>query len=538
MLAVAYSGRPIALWDLEEDAYYGSCGKKLPDGETSTHLVTALVFNPNPATGLLVASYLDGELVLINPFDDQILGSHRANCQTLASSPDGRLLAGSAGFGAIQIYEFDTLTLLYRVQASSLHIKQLTFSNDSLHCIDIRGSQCNVWKPPMLLRSSVSDDMSENSSQSFVEAIATDTKVKISAIAVHCDSDVVLCGRDDGSVSVYDARTGCRKLEICRHNSSVRILEWWTQHDLAISVDVSNKILAWNVRKSAQGEWVAEKMAFQSRLESGSSIIQLLTSEATGKFIISTRDSDHLWQVDGHEEDSQIYADRLRVRKWAQHPRSAHHAICFQSTGARVYAWDKWSQVLSVSLDISVRELEFKSIKQFAFHTANGVLLELSESGGPAKTQNLYLLDAQSFEANNEANVRDVVAVSPGLDDALAPLSIAEGRVVQENESLVSPMEPKLALLSQRVAHVIGICESSRLVFLDTGSWVCSVRLESQTSDITSYSRHFFIPYDWFAGSRDVICAVLRQDILFARNDDLVIIKGGLNFTEEINLQE
>ncbi|KAH1636019.1 hypothetical protein KXW31_002675 [Aspergillus fumigatus] len=533
MLAVAYSGRPIVLWDLEEDSYFGSCGKKLSDGETSTHLVTALAFNPNPAIGLLVASYLDGELVLLDPFDDRTLESHRANCHTLASSPDGRLLAGSAGFGAIQIYEFDTLTLLYRVQASSLHIKQLSFSIDGLHCIDIRGSQCNVWEPPILLRSSVGDDTSENSSQSFVEAIATDTNVKISAIAVSCERDAVLCGRDDGSVSLYDARTGSWKLEICRHNSSVRILEWWTQHDLAISVDISNKILAWNVRKSAQGEWFVERMAFQSRLESRSSIIQLLTSEATCKFIISTRESDHLWQVDGNEEDSRIYTDRLALRKWVQHPRSAHHTICFESKAARVYTWDKWLQVLSVSLDISVRELEFKSIKQFAFHSENGLLIELSESGGPAKTQNLYLLNAQSFEAN----AKEVVAVSPTLDDALAPLTIDKGQGIQEGELLVSPVKPRLALLSQRVAHVIGICESSRLVFLDTSSWVCSVGLENQTSDIASYSRHFFIPYDWVAGSRDVICAVLRRDILFARNDDLVIIRGGLDFAAEIYLQ-
>jgi WD40 repeat protein len=422
MLAVAYSGRPIALWDLEEDVYYGSCGKKLSDGGTSTHPVTALVFNPNPTIDLLVASYLDGELVLLNPFHDQILESHRANCHTLACSPDGRLLAGSAGFGAIQIYEFDILTLLYRVQASSIHIKQLSFSIDSLHCADIRGSQCNVWEPPVLLRGSVSADTSENSSQSFVEAIATDSKVKISAIAVHHDSDVVLCGRDDGSVSLYDARTGSRKIAICRHNSSVSILEWWAQHDLAISVDVSNKILAWHVRKSAQGEWVAERLAFQSRVESGSSIIQVLTSEASGKFILSTRGSDHLWQVDGDEEDSRIYPDWSGLRKWVQHPRSAYHAICFDSTAARVYTWDKWSQVVSVSLDISVQELEFKSIKQFAFNSAKGVLIELSGSVGPAKTQNLYLMDAQSFEANNKVNLKDVVAVSPRLDDALAPL--------------------------------------------------------------------------------------------------------------------
>ncbi|KAH1646752.1 hypothetical protein KXX16_000365 [Aspergillus fumigatus] len=522
MLAAAYSRRPIVLWDLEEDVYYGSCGKKLSDGRTSTHPVTALVFNPNPAIDLLVVSYLDGELVLLNPFDDQTLESRHANCHTLASSADGRLLAGSAGFGVIHIYEFDTLMLLYQVQSSGSSINQLSFSIDSLYCADIRGSQCNVWEPPVLLRSSASDDTSENSSQSFIGAEATNTKVNISAIAVDYHRDVVLCGRDDGSVSLYDAKTGSRKLEICRHNSPVRILEWWTQRDLAISVDVSNKILAWKVRKSAEGEWIAERMAFQARLVYGGSIIQVLTSEATAKFIISTRGSDHLWQVDGHEENSRTYTGWAPVRKWAQHPGSAYHTICFESTVARVYTWDKWSQVMSVSLDISLRALEFKSIKQLS---AKGVLVELSEPGGLAKTQNLYLLDAQSFEADNKASFMHVVTVSRGSDVSLAPLSIVEGQGVQEGDSLVSPGEPRLALLSQRVAHVIGICESSRLVFIDTDSWVCSVGLENQAFEITSYIRHFFIPRDWFTGSREVISAVLRRDILFARNDDLVIVR-------------
>lgn len=80
MLAAAYPGRPIILWDLEEDSYYGSCGKKLASGETSKHLVTALVFNPNPAFELLAASYLDSELALFDPFGDVSLEAIRANC--------------------------------------------------------------------------------------------------------------------------------------------------------------------------------------------------------------------------------------------------------------------------------------------------------------------------------------------------------------------------------------------------------------------------------------------------------------------------
>ncbi|CDM29077.1 hypothetical protein DTO013E5_5806 [Penicillium roqueforti] len=113
MLAVAYSGRLIVLWDMEEDAYAGSCGKKLSNGDTSTHVVVALAFNPNPDISLLAVAYLDGDLALLDPFADKQLECFRANCQTLAPSPDGRLLAAGGANGIIHVYEFDTFKLLY-----------------------------------------------------------------------------------------------------------------------------------------------------------------------------------------------------------------------------------------------------------------------------------------------------------------------------------------------------------------------------------------------------------------------------------------
>lgn len=111
-MAVAYSGKPITLWDLGQDAYYGSCGKKLPSGETFTDPIVALVFNPNASIELLAASYLDGELVIIDPYADREIEKQRVSCHTLAASADGRLLAGGGGGGIIQIFEFDTLKLL------------------------------------------------------------------------------------------------------------------------------------------------------------------------------------------------------------------------------------------------------------------------------------------------------------------------------------------------------------------------------------------------------------------------------------------
>jgi WD40 repeat protein len=223
MLAVAYSGRPIMLWDLEGNTYYGGCGKKLGSGETSTHMVTALVFNPNPNIGLLAASYLDGELVLLDPFSDQELESFRAGCQTLAASPDGRLLAGGAGGGIIQIYEFDTLMLLYRVTSSNFYIRQLAFSRDNLRVSDVRGSQCNVWEPVVLLRDSVNDHSSDATLTPMVDVVASDARVKISAIVLHPKGDFVFCGKDDGSVTLYDLKTGAEVRTLYRHKALVRI---------------------------------------------------------------------------------------------------------------------------------------------------------------------------------------------------------------------------------------------------------------------------------------------------------------------------
>ncbi len=532
MLAVAYSGRPITLWDLEEDTHYGSCGKKLPSGETSTHLVTALVFNPNPAIGLLAVSYLDGELVLLDPFDDQDLENLRADCHTLAASPDGRLLAGGAGFGTIQIYEFDTLRLLYQVQSSNFYIKQLAFSKDSLHFADIRGSQCNVWEPAVLLRDSVGDDSSEGTSASFVEVVASDTKVKISAMVLHPQGEVVFCGKDDGSVSLYDLKTGAQVRTLYRHKSLVRILTWWPQSNIIMSVDVSNRIFIWNLKKSQNEGWVAEKILFQSRLDCGKSIVQVLPGEAAGKFILSTRESDHLWSINGQHEDARTYAERPGIRKWIQHQQSPLHMICIEFAAARIYAWSDWSEVTSVLFPTDVTGLQLKSVRPYMSGPRQRILLELSELDGSTDTRGLRLLDAASLsiksnpakEAVSEAAIvrKDTDTVSIGEETAAAAVSVLL-------------LGPQLAALTHHVAHVIGLGAAGKLVFLDTHSWVCSADLEGLGNSSVSYSRHFFVPYDWFSGTRDVICAVAQRDILFARNDNLAIVKGGLEYAEKVN---
>lgn len=523
LLAVAYSGQPVTLWDLEADAYYGTCGKKLPNGETTTYVVSALVFKPNTNCNLLAISYLDGELVLLDALADVELESHHANCHTLAASPDGHLLAGGAGFGTIQIYEFDTLRLLYRVKSSNFYIKDITFSRDNLHFADIRGPQCNIWEPAVLLRDLVGDDSSEVSTASVVEAIVQDAKVRISAMILHPTEEVAFCGKEDGSVSVYDLKTGAQQLEtLYRHKSHVRILTWWPTSDLIMSVDASNGILVWKLSKTQQGVWVAEKMHIQSRLDCGSSIIQVLLNEAAGKFILATRESDYLWNIDGKQQDFRTWQQSPGIRKWIQHPHSPLHMICIDGSEARIHSWSDWSEVVHLNLGIDTKGLQLRTVTFFTCKQKQRILLELSELDGSARTRALHLLDATSFSASI-------------LDDITSTFNNQKGKApLKDTHSDPVITSPHLRSLTSCVAQVVGFGETGKLIFIDTHSWVCSCDLEDPGTGSVSYVRHFFVPYDWLSGTRDVLCTILKRNVLFARNDDVVIVKGGLEHVEMI----
>jgi WD40 repeat protein len=534
MLAVAYIGQPITLWDLEHDTHYGSCGKKLSNGETSTHHVTSLVFNPNQSIELLAASYLDGELVLMEPFADKVLESLRADCHTLAASPDGRMLAGGAGSGTIRIYEFDTLKLLYQVKSSDFYIRQISFSRDGLRFADIRGCQCNIWEPPVLLRDSVHDDSSECTSRSVVEAVSVDTGVKITAMALHAKGEAVFCGKNDGAVCIYDLKTGTQVRTLYRHKSPVRILSWWPERDVLISIDASNRIFAWKLERMQKEGWVASRKVFQSRLDCGSSIMQLLPGNAVGRFILSTRDSDHLWTIDGQQMKERTSPDKLGMRKWIQHPESPLHMICFEGTTARTYSWTDWMEIASMVLEPEVVGLQLKNVKPYRVGHRWRVLLDMSELDGSADTCSLQVLDAVSLVIENKS-----IAITTGIPEIVEDVkNVDMTRVMGEVTSTPATIlvsNTKLAELARRVSHIIRLLDSGKVVFLDTNSWVCSTDLEDMESGKSlSYRRHFFVPYDWFSGTRALTCGVSERDVVFARNYDVAIVRNGLEYAEVV----
>ncbi|RYP26391.1 hypothetical protein DL767_008053 [Monosporascus sp. MG133] len=547
MLAVAYSGQSITLWDMEEDAYAGSCGKKLSSGETSTHVVVALAFNPNLNIGLLAVAYLDGDLALLDPFADRQLECFRANCQTLAPSPNGRLLAAGGANGMIHVYEFDTFKLLYRVKSSNSYIKQLGFARDSLRLADIRGAQCTVWEPETLLRDSLSDDSDGATSTSIVETVSLDAKAKITAMVVHPTAEVIFCGKDDGTVVLYNRKTAVRLRTLCSHKSPVRLLAWCQRIEALLSVDVSNRIFLHEIQKSADRGWLADvTQLFQSRLESEKAIIDVLVGDIVGKFVVSTRESDHLFALNGGEHERERTCPHMPgIRKWISHPQSSLHLVCVDDVKARIYRWADWSEVGSFPLPLDSGTAQLKNATLYSLSQEQRIMVELSDRNGPANTRSIAIFDADCFVLGSNDSSSSLEKRS----DAAA----ASGQVASDHgrENIITTSRPvaplgfQIMTFASNIAHVIGINESGKLVFLDCASWVCSADLnesgleigQGEGSPTTGVFRHFFVPYDWFAGRKDIVCALAQRDIILTRGGDLAVIRGGFEHARRVSVE-
>ena len=531
MLAAGYGGRPIALWDMADDAFYGECGKKWSNGDTSTMMVTALAFNPNPNIELLAASYLDGELVLLDPFNDAEVTSFRAHLVTLESSPDGRLLAGGSGGGLIQIYDFETLTLLYRVKSSSFLVKQLAFSKDSLRFADVRGSHCNVWDPAVVLGSSVNDSSSQTSVSSLVDATTSDTKVKIITMVLHPAGEYVFCGKDDGTVSSYSVKNGAEGTPLYRHKSLVRSIIWVNQSDSIVSIDASNGIIGWQLKPSLNQGWVTGRELFHARLDSTQSVNQAISSQAANIFLLSTRQSDYLWILSGQQESARSYMPSHENRRWIQHPTSLKHLICVQDNIVCVHRWETWKEVLAIATNIVPSVMEIKNTFPFALLQGRYFLFEMTDTSGSPDTKAIQLLNVDMLSLEG-ISLCQPSAITSAKEVAESDMTLVASAGIGASASFSHQLEK----LAPRIIHIIGLRNKKDMVFLDKHSWVCSVDLEAISKGTTTYTRHYFVPYDWFAGTRALLCGVIQKHVIFARHSGVAVIRG-FEYAEAVDFE-
>lgn len=517
LLAVSYRGRPILLYDLESEIFFGSCVRERGPNRSNHenhYPIVAMVFNPNPEGYLLIVSYGDGELTIYNPWTLAV--RHRSlgtNAHILACSPDGRTLVTGSSSGTIQVFDVDgvegeTLTLIYRINAYEEGIKSLAFSNDSLRFIDIHGSQCRVWEPSILVRKNMADydgsDISDPNTTiaKSVTIVEKGMRAEITAMVCHPDGEVVFCGKEDGSVNVYLTLDGHECGVLYKHCDNVTItsIVWGQRKSILASVDESSRIVIRTIMK-AQSAWSATDILIDTRC--AGSIDGLLFSPSNDQLLVSGKAFDELWTIDGQKIGSRTYAYKDH-RSAVSHPRHLASFILLEPDVARVFNWADFTES-TVPVGVRLNRLN-KPI-------AMNLVTSTSHEG-----QNIL---AKLFKIHG--------------DHSLTYLECWEISNVQKNTESITPL-PGFERLGPIIEHLIAV-DGNSLFFLDIDLWVCSLDLTT-FAVVPEMKRHFFIPGDWYCTSREMLFQFTSvKDFVIAKRQELLIITGAMQYFEIISLR-
>ena len=517
LLAVSYRGHPILLYDLDSEIFFGNCIRERSsdrDNNETHYPIVAMAFNPNPEGCLLIVSYGDGELTIYDPWTLEV--RHRSfgiNAHTLSCSPDGRTLVTGSSSGTIQVFDFEgvageILTLIYRINANEEGIKALTFSKDSLRFIDIRGSQCRVWEPAVLVRKNMEDcnesDISDPNTlvAKSVTMLEEEMRAEITAMVCHPNGEVVFCGKEDGWVTAYLTQDSKECEALYRHSINVTItsVAWAQQESILASVDESSRIIIRRIMK-AQSRWSAAEILVDKRCTG--SISGLFFSPSSDRLLVSGKFIDEMWTLDGQKIGSRTYVNQNQ-RKAVTCPMRSTSFVLLELDVARVFNWTDFAELTSPQ-GVRMNRLSGSIVVNSATSTSwegQDILIELSKVHGD---HSLTRLDC--WEISGVENDAGCITSLPGFE-SLGPI----------------------------IEHLIAV-DGNSLFFLDIDLWVCS--LDLTTYAITSeMKRHFFIPSDWYCTSREMLIQfTATKEFVIAKRQELLIIKGAAQYYEITSLK-
>jgi WD40 repeat protein len=499
LLAVVYRGQDILLWDLERDALYETFAKVSTDGKPLTNTaVKSLVFSSAPNTTLLAAAYWDGDLVLFDTTDGSIKEMVPGTADILACSPDGRTLASGSSTGTIELFDFETLKLLYRVNSEDNRIKSLAFSGDSHRLLDIRESQCRVWDPTALVRQDIDDENSDTVSISTApqeyKMENVEETVLITSLACHESGELVFCGKEDGAVCIYSTRTGQQTAKLFSHAEGITVMFLCLENNILSSIDASSRILSHNVIRHPGG-WEVEPAIFDYR--TGVAIDQVLSNKDHTRLLVSSKTSDIICDISsgGSSVLHTLSWDDRGSCQWGNHPTKHDHLIYICDNVAHIYDWKTMQKLTGNGIF-----LEGSLLPELAIHIFspcfNGSVIATAFSKSKSKSaeSNIFLFHTSDFVLES---------------------------------SKAAPV-PKYHSLADHIDFIIP-CHGNKLVFLHSSGWVCSA--DSETSN-GQYMRHFFLPADWLTNSGELLIEVTRQgDVIFVKRDEVAVIKRSLDTT-------
>ncbi|KAI5381161.1 hypothetical protein J4E82_000361 [Alternaria postmessia] len=510
LLAVVYRGEDIVLWDYERDRVFDLYDKetgstlhgpmKVSDGSTT---VWSIQFSTLKDETLLAAAYSDGDLVIYDTLHgtvrDLIVG---VNAQKLSCSPDGRTLACADSLGTIQLFDMETVKLLYRLEfeGDAIAPRTLAFTSDNHRIIDIRANQCRLWDPAVLLRQDIDDENSDTISVSTApHEVSFRGSMSTHITTLECVPLVpsVFCGKEDGTVHVYDISREPKSTELFQQSVGIPIimLHFNAESTVLACSDAASRVTVRNVKRSGRNNWAVATPTVD--IVVGRGITGLMSSAKHSRCLVATDEEVNLWLTSSDtSQDSLVTLRPDHKGEWIQHGTNADVLIYVSATSAQMFSWTTLELLHTLSLSSMTEPFtaigRTRSLRHPRYFV--GVSVDPSHTRSSQNVIRIYDYKDFSSEAKDVDHVHD------------------------------------LGTLSSAVNTIIGMF-NERLVFLDTNNWVRSS--EVNTADAQPV-RHFFIPNDWVSLVRGLVVDVGHNgEIIFVKRGELLVIKRGLDMTDQ-----
>ena len=497
-LALAYRWGTVCIFEVESGEVIAWPRDKY------NRLAPILLFNPNPNIYLLLIIYTDHELALYEADTGALVStqetSSSAGILSASCSPDGRTLATVDKQGALQIWDFESLSLLYHVLSPSTSFRILSFVSDGSSVIDVIDSGMRIWIPATLVRKNIDEDQSISDDALHLAATEGEYEKrrgsKITALCAHHSLPIVFAGKHNGQVIGFDTKTGQQIAVLYTHPHGAYV-SWLavSQTGIMASSDVNCVIKVWDLKSALSPAHLYTYSAANIK----GRIKQLCFSARGNYLLVATTQSDHVYSMkDGSCVGSlQFEQGERKASRWLQVPSPLKQSEQFalihdhRLTKFSVSAFPSKIDGFEVDINYDVGEGndETEINSAIIYAETQALILDVQYASGYVSSSSMFLFD---------------------LGKSPAP----------------SNLPPKYC------KHLIGVSERTRsLLFLHQNSWLCSINLSNSAAGC--YTQHFYVPDKYMSVRHEVLPIATSDDnVVFCLDGELAVVINGLSSRE------
>ncbi|KAF2131995.1 hypothetical protein P153DRAFT_310495 [Dothidotthia symphoricarpi CBS 119687] len=512
MVAFAYRGKAVLLWSLDDDQLLGACGGEPGSSAMISNLSPQQVlFNSNPAVELMVVTFQNGNMILYETWNQRALKAVQQDIHYLACSPDGRKLATGSSWGIIGLWDFETLTLLYQINTRETLGKALSFTACGTRIVELRDRKTKVWEPDVLIRKASEEDSSIGGSVAMPALIIGEGEqdiIPITSVSVHPTLEIVLVGKDDGTMNIYSGYSGEWQAVLYSHRQDVFVRKIVVSAgNVVVSEDASNTAMAYDMNFEQPATLTVLRQLLNHRFDEP--VQQLLLNSKGDRLLVSTATYDYFWsraEDERFKQEKVLETPSRSIWKWVSSARVPGTLVLVVDQTIRSFSWDKMEEMNTTSptqrislgpADLSGSDLTLKALVTDVSGT--NLIAEIAHKLGSKATERFAIWRADDIESQNKG----------------------------------ASTEPTLLLSSQEIKHFLGMF-GHKVVFLDHHLWVCSIDLTSLRPEHKgtyegTVKKHFFVPLEFVGGNEGNTGLVTQKGcVVFPKEGEIAVVRDGL----------